>query len=546
MDTGYNYVALTIPEVSSKIHEARQGIDNMMSNATYGGDVKGYLINLRDRMAAKEVEFLNFFNIGMTVTENNLEDGIRALNALKTKIEQEQEKGFKLTGSYLLDYINTYRSYAKSDKEWASTLKFLRAKIKENSDYNFTNNKEFATKLKEYIVGEINSKLSEEQKISDSDLELLSTGTTKKSLINNTELMKVLSKNLSKSVRTVFGKEYESYVNNIFLTEGKEEIEFWYKLTEGKTGKQAKESYSKRELSDINREIIYILQEIFNPSEPAVFNTVLQEMLTTNNTAFFFGKNANQLTGLIGEIWGLYLLKLLIAPQYVDSLRWSATDLKSGKQSPKDIVLNIGKGVGYGIQIKNSTKSIEDEHFINLIGELRAAKRNSTSTAETFFERLNRLASAQSGGEVSYFTSEDFLNTVRSIYTMNVFNVEVADVFSTYRSTIEGLTNSLDIIYLNLFEMLTQMSVIKEGNNFEAETGNVLFIVQDKFYFATELINRVIKEIEVLKVPISFKTQIRYSGVTYADMFAAHKFEPVTEDEIFSQIYLSTPYNFGM
>lgn len=72
----------------------------------------------------------------------------------------------------------------------------------------------------------------------------------------------------------------------------------------------------------------------------------------------FAGSNAaNKLTGLVGEIQAIYLLRIIIPNS--KRITWSATSEKKGLQPHRDLILNLLQGHNYGIQVKNSVLSAE-------------------------------------------------------------------------------------------------------------------------------------------------------------------------------------------
>lgn len=130
----------------------------------------------------------------------------------------------------------------------------------------------------------------------------------------------------------------------------------------------------------------------------------------------FAGSNAtNKLTGLVGEIQAIYLLRIIIPNS--KRITWSATSEKKGLQPHRDLILNLLQGHNYGIQVKNSVLS----------AELQAEKAITFQGFE--LKQIENIINGRLSFELPKVFTEssfdkDLYIAAETILAMNSFNVE--------------------------------------------------------------------------------------------------------------------------
>lgn len=95
----------------------------------------------------------------------------------------------------------------------------------------------------------------------------------------------------------------------------------------------------------------------------SLMQKILDRMLQQNPYMFFFGDNANDITGLMGEISGQYLLTRLFEGAGIEKglARWSGQRVNwEGHKLHRDILLDYMTNE-FGIQIKNSTQGLRGQ-----------------------------------------------------------------------------------------------------------------------------------------------------------------------------------------
>lgn len=104
----------------------------------------------------------------------------------------------------------------------------------------------------------------------------------------------------------------------------------------------------------------FLKEKIKNQNSDKTFIECVDEVIDrAANVDLFAGENApKKLTGLLGEIQGLYYIRSIIKNKKIDkaSVDWMATEAVSGKQPHADLLLKTALG-DFGIQVKNTTIS---------------------------------------------------------------------------------------------------------------------------------------------------------------------------------------------
>lgn len=168
----------------------------------------------------------------------------------------------------------------------------------------------------------------------------------------------------------------------------------WSGITENLTPTEAKERLTENEINEINRNIkTLILSKITNDKN--LISEIIDHILSKDNTVFFVGKNINDITGILGEIQGLYYISKFLGGNLSEAISWQGGlhTAKDGKKPHRDILLEE-----FGIQVKNTTKDI--------IGRIDFISND----INTFLNKIN--------------LSQDTKNIFLNFYATAAFNVE--------------------------------------------------------------------------------------------------------------------------
>ena len=158
----------------------------------------------------------------------------------------------------------------------------------------------------------------------------------------------------------------------------------WFDWTKSMTQTEAK-SLPSAEITNINNQIKRAILD--KTGDRQLMGEIIDHVLANNQFAFFVGKNVNDITGVLGEIQGLYYLSKLFGgvntttiPQ---NLLWRGGTY-TGNNSTKphqDILFET-----FGIQVKNSTKELVGSiSFANANIETMLSKTSMSEAAKNVF-----------------------------------------------------------------------------------------------------------------------------------------------------------------
>ena len=275
----------------------------------------------------------------------------------------------------------------------------------------------------------------------------------------------------------------------------------WYGITNKLTQLEAKEQLTLKEVYEINQKIkALILSKV---SDQGLISQILDHILMKDPYAFFVGKNLNDITGLLGEVQGLYYLAKFLGDDLSAALSWQGgLHVGSGNKKPhQDILLN-----GLGIQVKNSAK---DDFFGNDISFANASiqtildKLNITSEAKNLFANFYATLN---------FNIEYHYEKEKSIGTQYVKGIRMTDKgaeqFVQLHTKLESYQNDIDKL-MSLFAatlMYMDADVLAQGMD-----ANVLYLLGGvAFQTASNILSMVLKELEAqersFQMKASFKT----------------------------------------
>lgn len=318
----------------------------------------------------------------------------------------------------------------------------------------------------------------------------------------------------------------------------------WAALTEAQKASQIQEQLQKgvltQEWVDTALTNIYELIISKGPSGNVNFTNAVREVIfdPDTKTKVFYGKNMlNGITGLLGEIQGLFFIKSLLGDA---SNKTSSVEWVGGKGNPhEDLILNsLGKMVG--IQIKNSYKDVEK------IGKLEDISFMSRA-AQSFDIVKQRLGAAD---------YQDIL----AIYEMEAFNIEFVIEEGVYkkgenaefkptRDNIVFLAREADRIMALFAGALMYMAVGEEFSGIDI--GNSVYILGGAtLKLASEILSSLFLKLENYEKDIGFKISAHFEkGANQigniADYFNSNKSargRSVTE--ALGNLFLSSSFTF--
>lgn len=217
--------------------------------------------------------------------------------------------------------------------------------------------------------------------------------------------------------------------------------------------KKIGEKLDPDEVNKINKAVT---EQIIQMAPQCGLKPLINYMLRQDPYCFFCGKNIQKITGVLGELQGLFILRALITGKNTGSVpkgvKWTANtkDIK-GKDLHSDIL--IGK---MGVQSKSTKKDIkttglEDVSF-------------TTLTFNHFIERIS---------ENGDYLSQTIIDAIQNLYGIDTFNIEVHPDFHGTRLKIEEMVESLD----PLFSAYAQTLMYMNGKDIKVGDGNGIYLI---------------------------------------------------------------------
>lgn len=264
----------------------------------------------------------------------------------------------------------------------------------------------------------------------------------------------------------------------------------WSSLTLGLKQKELEEMLAQNQitqdqvLSILQRLETYILLQSGGKGN-LLFESAVKEVLYENqslNKVFYGGNIVNGITGLLGEIQGLFYIKTLLNDPKARpdaKVQWTG-----GINNPhEDLILLLGKK-GTGIQIKNSAKELD---------KLNQLKVTFASRQASSFANLE-----QQLGE--------YYENIIEIYNMYAFNIEYIrkdgkyvkgpnSEFKPTRDNILNLRSQVDQVMAMFAASLMYMAIEQPVE--EVASGNSIYLLGGKiFVLASEILTNLFNQLE--------------------------------------------------
>lgn len=320
----------------------------------------------------------------------------------------------------------------------------------------------------------------------------------------------------------------------------------WANLTDGQKASQIQEQLQKGILSQewLEDRVTKIYDLIISkgPSHNIHFINATREIIfdpETKTKIFYGGNMLNGITGLLGEIQGMFFIKSLLgeANNVEGAVEWVG-----GKGNPhEDLILHsLGKMVG--IQVKNSYKDVEKIGKMEDISFMNRA-------AQGFDSVVKRIGAAD---------YQDIL----SIYEMEAFNIEYIiedgiykkgdnDAFKPTRDNIVFLAREADRI-MALFAGALMYMAVGEGFT-DIETGNSVYVLGGAtLKLASEILVSLFKKLENYEKDIGFKISAHFEkGASQVgnivDYFNSNKASRGTSvSKALGNLFLTSSFTFDL
>lgn len=272
----------------------------------------------------------------------------------------------------------------------------------------------------------------------------------------------------------------------------------WASLTQNQKKSEIEEQIKS---GLINQEQLdNMLTEIYNlivskgPSENPIFCQAVREVIFEKNSktkVFYSGNMLNGITGLLGEIQGLFFMKCLLGEANSKaSISWIG-----GINNPHEDLILQTMGQQVGIQIKNSYKDLEK---IKTLEDISFMNRAANS-----FEIVKQKLGASDYQDILSIYEMDAFN-IEYIYENGEYIARTNEKFAQSRSNIRFLAREADRIMALFAGALMYMAV---GENFSSiELGNSVYILGGAtIKLASEILINLFQKLENYEKDFGFK-----------------------------------------
>lgn len=269
----------------------------------------------------------------------------------------------------------------------------------------------------------------------------------------------------------------------------------WFDVTKHLTQTEAKKM-PPVEIIKINKEVKKAI--LAQTGDKQLMGNIVDHVLQNNQLAFFVGKNINDITGILGEIQGLYYLSKLFggmnATKMPDNLFWRGGTY-TGDNSTKphqDLLFET-----FGIQVKNSTKELVGSiSFANASIETMLAKTDMSEAAKNVF--YNFYGTKEFNIPYHREGTRDYRPGLR-------MSDKGAQEYANAREELLNCEKDIEEL-LNLFAASFMYMDVAE--NFTLEDANTFYLIGGTAFYAAstilkEMLEKLKNEVNSLKVSSS-------------------------------------------
>lgn len=231
---------------------------------------------------------------------------------------------------------------------------------------------------------------------------------------------------------------------------------------------------------------------------------IINKMLGQKDTMFYVGTSAAQLKGILGEIGAMHAVANLLglSEPSDEIIQWVATNTSGGKQLSIDIVLqhfanikikNKDIEASLGIQVKNvESNSIS---FVDASMDLIMSKLNINTKhlEDVFFSddfNVGYEYNLETQQFVPMFSWKTRLTDAESFLIIeSMIDEVVADIYNYLN------LYAAEFLYMGLGdEFISTLATL--SNELSDLSGNVLYIVRDKPFFASNMLIRIRQSVQ--------------------------------------------------
>lgn len=466
--------------------------------------------------------------------------GVKNIEQLNKRIQEFQQATFNLNGPQLYDFFirEMDEKFQKASSDFnKDVMAIINSTLQKEGASSFIEyGREKTMELVESLL--LNNTSGRRIKISKG------FASEKISPSKFTKAQKKLWKELIEKAKSSEGIVYKDTGRVEVNFDAHSDYEFygsfnWEFGTYGYTKAEAQQAFTPNSpiLENINTRMIQYITSHVSTHQEIVVDIIRNKILARDPYAFFVGKNLNEITGLLGEIQGLYYLYVLTGGK--QKLEWVGGIARNGKKPHQDIILNDY----FGIQVKNTTK---DALKNGLTGKLTIGFQSAT--LKHFLNQLHISPAYQDILESFYGTkmfnvpyhTEDIGGKTK--YLSGIGQTANADRFMDLREDLFSLTDQIDNFLEGFAAAFMYLDVETEA--LRLYDGNSLFLLGGSMIVtASWILTEVLAELRTNKK----RFRIDSSFIESRNIIEAlnnRSRSPNYSGEVLSKVMLSSKFSF--
>jgi hypothetical protein len=470
MAIGSYYDVYDVDSYERRVSDISQSIASLSSGDFYF-DARNQLIAQIDILKTKEQKLFNLL-------------GVSSIEELNKALQEYREAVLNLSGAQLNEYF-IGALQAENQKEFESFSKAVKDVVSEDLFNNEPLEKLGRDTIRDAILSLLN--------IGKKGTRYTSSAGIRDGAIFPSSFTKEQKNRWDQLLRQKYSHK-KSAMDYISITanptKGGMEAGFtWYDFTEEMTPTEAKERLTESQLENINRQVRQLVLSRVG-KDGHMINEIMGEMLKENKYLFFVGKNVNQITGILGELQGIYYLAKLFQGDWRRAIRWrGGTSTGVGNTKPhQDILLKE-----FGIQVKNTTKeSLIDMSAVDFsemkLDSMLARAGISPAAADVFINYYGTLA----------FNVEYHRDRRRRAGSQYLPGLRMTDKnakrFAANRAHLIALEKDIETLLSMFAAAFMYLDVSDQAQGLDT---NVLFLLGGAaFYTASQVLTDVLEDLE--------------------------------------------------
>lgn len=263
------------------------------------------------------------------------------------------------------------------------------------------------------------------------------------------------------------------------------------------------------------------------------FQEAINQLLQTDKLAFFVGENMQDFTGILGELQGLYYIKVLLGGNIKRTVDWIG---KNNEHA--DLLLKSALG-DFGIQVKNSSRDsamheIEFQTFGTKSKTIDGITKSLTQYSGNF---IQTFYTTDASNNLSKLGFGDLLTSIENILGMHTFNIEYIwensravaksnEDFQDTRRKIEEYSAKAQ----KIMALASIATMYMQTTTTSARESNTLYLIAGATVISAasilkNIINEVNKNLESFKFKMKTTLNPNSPDYTIVDYFNAGKGE---------------------